>query len=164
MNHETPIDCFSRSEEETEAIACRLAQQLGPGSLILLHGAIGTGKTVFARGIIHGLGHSDPYITSPTFTLVNTYTQGRLPVYHFDLYRLESVDELFLSGAGDYLDAGGVCLVEWPNLLIERGIKDYLEIMLTADMNEPMAHRLIRLLPHGPSSRQSLNHFAWPVQ
>ncbi|HIJ83310.1 MAG: yjeE [Magnetococcales bacterium] len=158
-----PIVCHSRSEEETEAIAQHLAKGLRPGSMILLHGDIGTGKTVFARGIIHGLGHPDPYVTSPTFTLINTYTQGRLPVYHFDLYRLESVDALFLSGAGDYLDGVGVCLVEWPQILSSLGVKDYLDCVMTADIHLPSTHRTIQLMPHGPSSHQSMENFSWPL-
>lgn len=154
------VDCRSSSEEETVAVGWRLARVLRPGSLVMIHGDIGVGKTVLARGLIHGLGHGDPYVTSPTFTLVNVYTEGRLPVYHFDLYRLVSIEELFISGAGDYLDAGGVCLVEWPEILIARGLKDYLDVIITTENNGPLTNREIVMRSHGPSSDQLLQLFS----
>ncbi|MBF0134225.1 MAG: tRNA (adenosine(37)-N6)-threonylcarbamoyltransferase complex ATPase subunit type 1 TsaE [Magnetococcales bacterium] len=156
------VTCHSTSEAETEAIAHHLAQRLTPGSLIALIGEVGTGKTVFARGIIHGLGHPDLYITSPTFTLINTYTQGRLSVYHFDLYRLESTEALLASGAEEYLNGDGVCLVEWPRILLERGVADYLEVLLTAPSYEAMTHRTIQLRPYGPASQRLIQPFLCP--
>ncbi|MBF0436109.1 MAG: tRNA (adenosine(37)-N6)-threonylcarbamoyltransferase complex ATPase subunit type 1 TsaE [Magnetococcales bacterium] len=152
----------SRSEEETEAMGYHMAQGIAPGSRLLLCGTVGTGKTVFARGLIHGLGHQDDYITSPTFTLVNTYTEGRLPVYHFDLYRLGSVDEWLQSGLADHLDGTGVCLIEWPELVLEQGLGDYLKVSLTADDQAPYTHRVIQFIPHGPLSRGIIDHFSWP--
>lgn len=151
-----------RSEEETEAMGQQLAQRIFPGSRLLLYGAVGTGKTVFARGIIRGLGHKDEYVTSPTFTLVNTYTEGRLPVYHFDLYRLGSVDEWLQSGLADHLNGSGVCLIEWPELVLKQGLGDYLQVSLTADDLPPYTQRFIRLSPHGPLSQGIIDHFSWP--
>lgn len=156
------VVCHSTSEAETEAIAHHLAQRLTPGSLIALIGDVGTGKTVFARGIIQGLGHPDLYITSPTFTLINTYTQGRLSVYHFDLYRLESTEALLASGAEEYLNGDGVCLVEWPRILLERGVADYLEVLLTAPSHEAMTRRTIQLRPCGPASQRFIQPFLCP--
>ncbi|MBF0110983.1 MAG: tRNA (adenosine(37)-N6)-threonylcarbamoyltransferase complex ATPase subunit type 1 TsaE [Magnetococcales bacterium] len=141
-----------------------LARSLEPGGVILLLGAVGAGKSVLARGIIRGLGHEDPYITSPTFTLVNTYTQGRLPVYHFDLYRLESIEALYDSGAGEYLEAAGVCVVEWPEKLLQRGMVDYLEIRLADDSATHLDHRLLYMRAYGRKSERLLEQFTWPRQ
>lgn len=102
----------SRSPEETENIAFELAKSLNPGDIIAFSGDLGAGKTAFTRGLARGLGISEP-ITSPTFTIVNEYDSGRLPLFHFDLYRLNSEDDLFDIGWEDYLERGGVCAVEW---------------------------------------------------
>jgi tRNA threonylcarbamoyladenosine biosynthesis protein TsaE len=101
------------SELETERIGRLLSAVLLPGSVVLLDGDLGAGKSVFARGVIWGIGVTEPYITSPTFTLMNTYTQGRIPVYHFDFYRLALPDELALTGCDEYLEGDGVALIEW---------------------------------------------------
>ena len=102
----------THSEGETEAVGESLAQSLSPGAVIAFTGDLGAGKTAFTRGLARGLGLTDR-ITSPTFTIVNEYEGGRLPLFHFDMYRLESSDELFDIGWEDYLDRGGVCAVEW---------------------------------------------------
>ncbi|MEO5345430.1 MAG: tRNA (adenosine(37)-N6)-threonylcarbamoyltransferase complex ATPase subunit type 1 TsaE [Magnetococcus sp. YQC-9] len=107
----------SRSEEATEALGRALAASLLPGVAVLLRGDLGCGKSVLARGVLRGLGVEDAYITSPTFTLVNGYDEGRLPVAHFDLYRLSDAEELAGVGVEEYVDGRGVALVEWP----ERG-------------------------------------------
>lgn len=98
-------------EEETEALGATLAQWLFPGAVLLLSGELGAGKTAFARGIGRGLGVSTP-VQSPTFTLMHAH-QGRLPCYHFDLYRLETEEELFQIGMDEFLDGDGVSVVEW---------------------------------------------------
>ena len=102
----------SGSEAQTEAIGAQLAQALTPGTVIAFTGDLGAGKTAFTRGLARGLGVTDR-VTSPTFTIVNEYEGGRLPLFHFDMYRLESSDELFDIGWEDYLRRGGVCAVEW---------------------------------------------------
>lgn len=102
----------TNSEEETEALGARLAESLEPGAVIAFTGDLGAGKTAFTRGIARGLGVQDR-VTSPTFTIVNEYEGGRLPLFHFDMYRLGSSDELFDIGWEDYLARGGVCAVEW---------------------------------------------------
>ena len=102
----------TNSEEETEALGVRLAGRLGPGSVVAFTGDLGAGKTAFTRGLAQGLGIGER-VTSPTFTIVNEYEGGRLPLFHFDMYRLGSSDELFDIGWEDYLSRGGVCAVEW---------------------------------------------------
>ena len=106
------MELLSHSPEDTEDIGARLAEQLEPGAVVAFTGDLGAGKTAFTRGLARGLGIPDR-ITSPTFTIVNDYEGGRLPLFHFDMYRLGSADELFDIGWEDYLCRGGVCAVEW---------------------------------------------------
>ena len=106
------MELISHSPEETETAGARLAQRLGPGAVVAFTGDLGAGKTAFTRGLARGLGVPDR-VTSPTFTIVNEYEGGRLPLFHFDMYRLGSADELFDIGWEDYLRRGGVCAVEW---------------------------------------------------
>ena len=103
---------ITNSEEETERLGARLAVKLEPGAVIAFTGDLGAGKTAFTRGLARGLGITGR-VTSPTFTIVNEYGGGRLPLFHFDLYRLEGAEDLFGIGWDDYLDRGGVCAVEW---------------------------------------------------
>ena len=102
----------TNSPAETEALGQRLAERLQPGDVIAYTGDLGAGKTAFTRGLARGLGITER-ITSPTFTIVNEYQGGRLPLFHFDMYRLGSSDELYEIGWEDYLARGGVCAVEW---------------------------------------------------
>ena len=102
----------SNSPGETEALGAALAKLLWPGAVVAFTGDLGAGKTAFVRGMAQGLGVAGR-VTSPTFTIVNEYEGGRLPLFHFDLYRLASSDELFEIGWEDYLRRGGVCAVEW---------------------------------------------------
>ncbi len=106
------------SELETEAVGEALAHRLSPGAVIAFTGDLGAGKTAFTRGLARGLGITDR-VTSPTFTIVNEYEGGRLPLFHFDMYRLGSAEELFDIGWEDYLDRGGVCAVEWSENVAE---------------------------------------------
>lgn len=103
---------LSRSEAETEELGRRLAASLSPGAVVAYRGGLGMGKTAFTRGLARGLGYTGR-VTSPTFTIVNEYEGGRLPLFHFDMYRLEGAGDLFDIGWEDYLDRGGVCAVEW---------------------------------------------------
>ena len=89
-----------------------LAKQLQPGTVLAYRGDLGAGKTAFTRGVARGLGAGEP-VTSPTYTIVNEYLGGRLPLFHFDMYRLASSDDLWDIGWEDYLERGGVCAVEW---------------------------------------------------
>ena len=109
------MDFHTRGEAETEALGARLAEVLTPGAVVAYRGGLGLGKTAFTRGLARGLGYRGR-VTSPTFTIVNEYEGGRLPLFHFDMYRLEGADALFDIGWEDYLDRGGVCAVEWSEL------------------------------------------------
>ena len=106
------MEHVTNSPEETEAVGAALAGRLEPGTVIAFTGDLGAGKTAFVRGLARGLGVQER-VTSPTFTIVNEYEGGRLPLFHFDMYRLGSADELFDIGWEDYLARGGVCAVEW---------------------------------------------------
>ena len=106
------MEFITNSPEETEAVGKALAAVLTPGTVIAYRGDLGAGKTAFTRGLARGLGIADP-VTSPTYTIVNEYLSGRMPLFHFDMYRLHSADDLFDIGWDDYLERGGVCAVEW---------------------------------------------------
>lgn len=108
----------TNSPAETEALGQRLAETLQPGDVIAYTGDLGAGKTAFTRGLARGLGITER-ITSPTFTIVNEYLGGRLPLFHFDMYRLGSSEELYEIGWEDYLARGGVCAVEWSENVAE---------------------------------------------
>ena len=105
------MEYLSHSPEETEQLGEQLGRTLRPGSVVAYRGDLGMGKTAFTRGLARGLGCTCR-VTSPTFTIVNEYS-GALPLFHFDMYRLDSSDELFDIGWEDYLSRGGVCAVEW---------------------------------------------------
>ena len=106
------MEFITHSAEETERLGAALAQLLVSGDIIAYRGDLGAGKTAFTRGLAKGLGCTEP-VTSPTYTIVNEYLSGRLPLFHFDMYRLSSSDDLWGIGWEDYLDRGGVCAVEW---------------------------------------------------
>ncbi len=112
------MDYCSNAVEETEALGARLAERLAPGEVVAFTGDLGAGKTAFVRGLARGLGITER-VTSPTFTIVNEYEGGRLPLFHFDLYRLGSSEELFEIGWEDYLRRGGVCAVEWSGIIAD---------------------------------------------
>ena len=106
------MEYITNSPSETEAVGAALARVLQPGTVIAYRGDLGAGKTAFTRGLARGLGVTER-VTSPTYTIVNEYLGGRMPLFHFDMYRLGSEDELFDIGWDDYLERGGVCAVEW---------------------------------------------------
>ncbi len=103
---------ITNSPAESEAIGFALGKTIPPGTVIAYRGDLGAGKTAFTRGLARGLGYWEP-VTSPTYTIVNEYLGGRLPLFHFDMYRLRSSDDLWDIGWEDYLDRGGICAVEW---------------------------------------------------
>lgn len=105
------MEFYTASAQETEQLGQRLGQKLKPGAVIAYSGDLGAGKTAFTRGLARGLGIEDP-ITSPTYTIVNEYP-GKIPLFHFDMYRLGSSEDLFDIGWEDYLTRGGVIAVEW---------------------------------------------------
>ena len=106
------MEFLTNSPEETERVGASLGKMLRAGTVIAYEGDLGAGKTAFTRGLARGLGYRDP-VTSPTYTIVNEYLGGRLPLFHFDMYRLSSSDDLWDIGWEDYLERGGICAVEW---------------------------------------------------
>ena len=108
----------TNSPEETERVGEALGRIVRPGTVIAYRGDLGAGKTAFTRGLARGLGYAEP-VTSPTYTIVNEYLGGRLPLFHFDMYRLRSAEDLWDIGWEDYLDRGGVCCVEWSENVAE---------------------------------------------
>ena len=125
----------THSADETQALGQKLASRLAPGDVIAYFGDLGAGKTAFTRGLAQGLGITDP-VTSPTYTIVNEYLSGRIPLSHFDMYRLSSSDELFDIGWEDYLSRGGVCAVEWSEN-VEDALQDAIRVTIEKDADEP---------------------------
>ena len=125
----------THSADETQALGQKLASRLAPGDVIAYFGDLGAGKTAFTRGLAQGLGITDP-VTSPTYTIVNEYLSGRIPLFHFDMYRLSSSDELFDIGWEDYLSRGGVCAVEWSEN-VEYALQDAIRVTIEMDADEP---------------------------
>ena len=106
------MEFITNSPEQTEAVGAALGSKLSPGTVIAYQGDLGAGKTAFTRGVACGLGAKES-VTSPTYTIVNEYLSGKYPLFHFDMYRLASSEDLFDIGWEDYLERGGVCAVEW---------------------------------------------------
>src|SRR5690242_19053467 len=121
------VTLTTRNESETHDLAARLAALVSPGDVLLLRGDLGAGKTTFTRGLAQGLGIHLP-VTSPTFTLIQEYRGGRVPLYHFDLYRLYGPQEVFDLGFFDYLEQGGVVVVEWPERLGDDLVEEWLAV------------------------------------
>ena len=130
----------THSADETQALGQRLAKRLLPGDVIAYFGDLGAGKTALTRGIAQGLGVTD-LVTSATYTIVNEYLTGRIPLFHFDMYRLGSSDELFDIGWEDYLARGGVCAVEWSEN-VEDALRDAIHITIEKDPLEPDTRRI----------------------
>ena len=130
----------THSADETQALGTKLAKRLQPGDVIAFFGDLGAGKTALTRGIAQGLGITD-IVTSPTYTIVNEYLTGRLPLFHFDMYRLGSSDELFDIGWEDYLARGGVCAVEWSEN-VEDALQGAIRITIEKDPFEADTRRI----------------------
>ena len=124
----------SRSPAQTELIGEKLAAQLSGGEVIALYGGLGMGKTNFVRGLARGLGVEDG-VSSPTFALVNEY-HGRLTLYHFDMYRVTTWEDLYSTGFFDYLDTGAVLAVEWSEN-VEDALQDAIRVTIEKDADEP---------------------------
>lgn len=105
---------FIKNEEDMEKLGMGLVSRLGPGSVVALTGNLGAGKTTFTKAIAKGLGITD-LIVSPTFTLIHEYSGGRMPLYHFDLYRIEDDEELYELGYEEYFYGEGICVIEWAD-------------------------------------------------
>lgn len=122
----------TNSAAETRALGERLAGRLKAGDVILLEGELGAGKSELARGIAKGLGVQET-VTSPSFTILNVYESGRIPLYHFDWYRLEDAGELYELGMDEYIGGDGIALVEWPGRCPDAVPEDYLRIRIEAE-------------------------------
>lgn len=139
------LDFISHSESQTRRLGERLAQYLEPGDIVALVGDLGTGKTRWVQGVCRGLAITEP-VVSPTFTLVHEY-QGRLPIYHIDLYRLENLAEIETIGLDDYLFGVGVTLIEWADRIRDQLPENHLTVEL---YHLEAAKRRMVIRPHGP--------------
>lgn len=136
---------ISHSVAQTQQLGGILAQQLKPGDVLLMLGDMGVGKSEFTRGLARGLGVTG-YVTSPTFTILQVHEEGRMPLYHFDWYRLSDVEELYELSMDEYLYGEGVSVIEWPSRAEEAIPDTYLQVELIPVGEED---RLIQLMPVG---------------
>ena len=134
----------SNSAEETFALGQKIGEQAKPGTVISLTGDLGVGKTVFTQGLAKGLGIIEP-VNSPTFTIVQVYESGRLPFYHFDVYRIGDVEEMDEVGYEDYFYGDGVCLIEWADLIRELLPEKTGRITIEKDPEKGFDYRRIRM-------------------
>lgn len=132
------------SAEETLKLGEKIGRQAKPGQIYTLKGELGVGKTVFTQGVARGLGIDEP-IASPTFTIVQVYESGRLPFYHFDVYRIEDVEEMEEIGYDDYFFGDGVCLIEWANRIEELLPENVTAISIEKNLEKGFDYRMITM-------------------
>ncbi len=132
------------SAEETYELGMQLGRQAEAGAVYTLIGDLGMGKTVLTQGVAAGLGIEEP-ISSPTFTIVQIYEEGRLPFYHFDVYRIGDVEEMDEIGYEDYFYGDGICLIEWANLIEEILPSEYTKITIEKDLDKGFDYRRITI-------------------
>ena len=132
----------TNSAEETFVLGKQLGEKAEAGQVFTLIGDLGVGKTVFTQGVAKGLGIIEP-ISSPTFTIVQVYEEGRLPFYHFDVYRIGDVEEMEEIGYEDYFYGDGICFIEWANLIEEILPQNYTRITIEKDMEKGFDYRKI---------------------
>lgn len=132
------------SARETFELGRKIGREACPGQVFTLVGDLGVGKTVFTQGLADGLGITEP-ISSPTFTIVQVYDEGRLPFYHFDVYRIGDVEEMDEIGYEDYVFGQGVCLIEWANLIEEILPQKRSEIIIEKDLEKGFDYRKITI-------------------
>ena len=128
--------------EETFELGRSLGEQAKPGDIYTLNGDLGVGKTVFTQGFAQGLGIAEP-ISSPTFTIVQVYEEGRLPFYHFDVYRIGDAEEMEEIGYQDYFYGNGVCLIEWADLIREILPEKVIPVLIEKDLEKGFDYRKI---------------------
>ena len=134
--------------EETYELGKKMGEEAVPGQIICLNGDLGVGKTVFTQGLAKGLGIEEP-ISSPTFTIVQVYDDGRLPFYHFDVYRIGDIEEMDEIGFEDYVYGDGVSLIEWANLIDEILPANRTEITIEKDLEQGFDFRRITVEKRG---------------
>ena len=134
----------SFSPEDTFRVGEQLAKDARPGDIYTLDGDLGVGKTIFTKGMAKGLGIEEP-VTSPTFTILQEYESGRLPLYHFDVYRIGDPEEMDEIGYEDYFYGQGICLIEWAGLIEELIPKEAVRICIEKDLEKGLDYRRIRI-------------------
>ena len=132
----------SNSAEDTFALGKQCGQKAAAGQVYCLYGDLGVGKTVFTQGVAAGLGITEP-VSSPTFTIVQVYEEGRLPFYHFDVYRIGDIEEMEEIGYDDYFFGKGICLIEWAELIEEILPDDRISITIEKDLAQGFDYRRI---------------------
>ncbi|MDO5146983.1 MAG: tRNA (adenosine(37)-N6)-threonylcarbamoyltransferase complex ATPase subunit type 1 TsaE [Eubacteriales bacterium] len=130
--------------EDTYALGMRCGRKAKAGQVFCLYGDLGVGKTVFTQGFARGLGIEEP-VTSPTFTIVQEYEEGRLPLYHFDVYRISDSEEMYEVGFEDYLEGEGVCFIEWAGLIEDILPEERVEITIEKELSKGFDYRLITI-------------------
>lgn len=139
--------------EQTTAIGRLIGTVVRPGQVVALYGELGAGKTHFTKGLANGLGVDPAHVTSPTFTLLHEHKSGRIPLYHFDLYRLSGSEDLIELGFPEYPGTDGVIVFEWAERIVPLLCFDHLEVHIVFPNGaEGEQRRLIRMIPHGPGS------------
>lgn len=134
----------TRKSEETCALGKSIGEMAGPGEVIALIGDLGTGKTVFTQGVAAGLGIRE-HICSPTFTIVQEYGTGRIPFFHFDVYRIGDISEMDEIGYDDHIYGKGLCLIEWADLIKEILPEHYTQVTIEKDLEKGFDYRRIRI-------------------
>ena len=137
----------SRESKDTFEFGKKMAQEANAGDVICLLGDLGVGKTVFTQGFATGLGITEP-VSSPTFTIVQQYEEGRIPFYHFDVYRISDVEEMDEIGFEDYIYGNGVCLIEWANLIEEILPETMKVVTIEKDLEKGFDYRRITVSDH----------------
>lgn len=134
----------TKNARETYEVGEKIGRQARSGQVYTLVGDLGVGKTVFTQGVANGLGITEP-VSSPTFTIIQEYEEGRLPFYHFDVYRIGCIEEMDEIGYEDYFYGNGICLIEWANLIEEIIPEDAISITIEKDLEKGFDYRRIRI-------------------
>ena len=142
---ETVYETFSAAE--THALGKKIVETAKPGDVYTLVGDLGVGKTVFTQGIADGLGITEP-VSSPTFTIVQVYEEGRMPFYHFDVYRIGDIEEMDEIGYEDYFYGEGLCMIEWANLIEEILPDKRYDVTIEKDLEKGFDYRKITIKEH----------------
>ena len=134
----------TKNARETYEVGEKIGRKARPGQVYTLMGDLGVGKTVLTQGVANGLGITEP-VSSPTFTIIQEYEEGRLPFYHFDVYRIGCIEEMDVIGYEDYFYGNGICLIEWANLIEEIIPEDAISITIEKDLEKGFDYRRIRI-------------------
>ncbi len=145
----------SFSPEETFRIGERIGKTAQAGEIYTLRGDLGVGKTVFTQGVAAGLGIREP-VNSPTFTIIQEYDEGRLPFFHFDVYRIEDIEEMEEIGYDDYFFGGGVCMIEWPGRIEELLPGSCIDVQIEKDLSKGFDYRRITITGKGENDEDTL--------